>query len=289
MRPTYLILSFFLFFFPFHLSAQDFVLDEGDYLSDEEEAYLEKMLRNYQDTTTTEIAIRTIPALEGEALEPYANRLFRELGLGQKDKDNGILILVSRQERKIRIETGYGVEDRVTDLAATYIIDSIIAPRLRNQENFLAFRYASKEIFRLLGGKFQGLDRALWLQKENESYAARKKSYVDSLSQKGDFFRDLGQVFKARQRQSMNQQLEKYQAQTGNYIWIITSSEGQSIDFQEDIFEQLKAQYPRGKNYTILFLENSQEKGTNCYNCLVNAIDADMYVDWPGPLPLIPS
>lgn len=116
-------------------NPQGYVTDETNTLSSEQEQNLESKLQNFENSTTNEIAILMISSLEGENLEDYANRLFENWGIGQKDKDNGILILVAKEERKIRIEVGYGLEGSVNDAYAGDIIREKMSPEFK-QNNF---------------------------------------------------------------------------------------------------------------------------------------------------------
>src|SRR5210317_1267321 len=86
------------------------VYDVANFLSDNEEALLESKLRSYNDSTSTQIVVYLDNSLEGENLELFTVKMAHEWGIGQEGKDNGILLYCSRVERKIRIETGYGVE-----------------------------------------------------------------------------------------------------------------------------------------------------------------------------------
>jgi uncharacterized protein len=74
---------------------------------------------------------RVVDNLDGEAIEPFANRLFRAWGLGQAGEDNGILLLVAKADRRMRIEVGYGLEGTLTDLHAKLIIENTMVPAFR--------------------------------------------------------------------------------------------------------------------------------------------------------------
>lgn len=92
---------------------------------------LESLLGAYEDSTSTQIAVVFVENLEGYEVADYANRLFEKWNIGQKDINNGLLILVSRDNRKIRLETGYGLEERLTDALSRRIIEQDILPRFR--------------------------------------------------------------------------------------------------------------------------------------------------------------
>ena len=81
-----------------------------------------------------QIAVLTIPSLEGENLEDYSIRVAEKWQIGQKGKDSGVILLIAAQDRKLRIEVGYGLEDRITDAQSSRIIRSVIAPQFKKQE-----------------------------------------------------------------------------------------------------------------------------------------------------------
>jgi uncharacterized protein len=89
---------------------------------------LEAKLAQFEQQTGNQVAVLTIPGLEGEAIEDYANRVARAWALGQKGKDNGVLLLVASQDRKMRIEVGYGLEPVLTDLQTSIIQNEVIIP-----------------------------------------------------------------------------------------------------------------------------------------------------------------
>ncbi len=88
-------------------------------------------LASFETKTSIQIVVATIDSLDGEAIEPYANRLFRAWGLGQAGDDNGALLLVARNDRKMRIEVGYGLEGTLTDLHSKLIIENVMVPAFR--------------------------------------------------------------------------------------------------------------------------------------------------------------
>lgn len=108
------------------------VTDEGDFLSSAEERLLTAKLSSYADTTSTQIVVVTVSTLGGYAPVDYATQLGREWGVGQGDTDNGIVLLVSREEREVFIATGFGMEGSVTDAVAGRIVRNIIVPAFRD-------------------------------------------------------------------------------------------------------------------------------------------------------------
>lgn len=113
------------------------VVDQARLLPAAEKNALAESLRAYAEQSGNQIVVLTIPGLEGEDLAAFANRVARAWEVGQKDKNNGVLILVSAAERKIRFEVGRGIEDKLPDITAKRIQQQITAP------NFKAGRYAA--------------------------------------------------------------------------------------------------------------------------------------------------
>ena len=93
---------------------------------------IETRIQQVRDKTTAEIAVATVPSLDGTSVEDYANRLFKQWGIGKKGKDNGVLVLVAPTEHKIRIEVGYGLEGVLPDGLSGEIIRANALPAFRN-------------------------------------------------------------------------------------------------------------------------------------------------------------
>ena len=111
--------------------ARGYVNDTAGLLSPAVKAQLENFLAGFRRSDSTQIAVLTVPSLEGEDLEGYSVRVAQSWGIGQKGQDNGALLLVAEAERAVRIEVGYGLEDRLTDLLAGRIVDQEIIPRFK--------------------------------------------------------------------------------------------------------------------------------------------------------------
>ena len=95
---------------------------------------LEARLKDLEDKSGIQLVIATVKSLEGQAVEPYANELFRIWKLGEQVKNNGVLLLVAPNERKVRIEVGYGLEGTLTDALSKLIIANAIVPRFKTQD-----------------------------------------------------------------------------------------------------------------------------------------------------------
>jgi uncharacterized protein len=107
------------------------VMDEADLIPAGREAALANELHRYSVTHGPQIAVVTIPSLEGADPVDYGNRLFRHLKLGDKKRNDGVLLMIAPAERKIRIEVGYGLEPQLTDLVSNQINRTVIGPKLK--------------------------------------------------------------------------------------------------------------------------------------------------------------
>ena len=109
-----------------------YVNDYAHLLTESTQQELEARLRDHQQRTTNQVTVLTVEGLEGESVEDYALRVGESLKIGQKEKDNGILLLIARDDRAIRIEVGYGLEPYLTDAYAGRIIREVMAPAFRS-------------------------------------------------------------------------------------------------------------------------------------------------------------
>jgi uncharacterized protein len=107
------------------------VVDNAEILKPATRERVAALAKAHEDKTTDQIVVLTIPTLGGESVEEYASRVFAEWKLGQKGKDNGVLVVVAPQDRKLRIEVGYGLEGTLTDVAASRIIRNVMTPAFR--------------------------------------------------------------------------------------------------------------------------------------------------------------
>jgi uncharacterized protein len=133
-----LLLSFFLaqtivgqYKIPEKPKVQTSVYDYINLLSKNEKNTLERKLIRYSDSTSTQIVLAIINSTEGEDIGFLGANWLTEWGIGQKGKDNGVLVLLARKDRKIYINTGYGVEGLLTDFISSKIVNEIIIPEFK--------------------------------------------------------------------------------------------------------------------------------------------------------------
>jgi len=134
---------------------QTSVYDGAKLLSGYEKNSLEQKLINYADTTSTQIVVATVNTINGEDIAFYAAKWAQEWGIGQKEEDNGVFILVSKNERKLTISTGYGVEHLLTDALSKRIITNIITPQFKQGDFYGGLDRGTSAIMQVLNGEYQ--------------------------------------------------------------------------------------------------------------------------------------
>jgi len=107
------------------------VVDNAEIMQPSTRNRLTAALKAHEENTTNQIAVLTVPTIQGESIEEYAAKVFENWKLGQKGKDNGVLIVVVPQDRKMRIEVGYGLEGTLTDVASSRIIRDVMTPQFK--------------------------------------------------------------------------------------------------------------------------------------------------------------
>jgi uncharacterized protein len=133
------------------------LVDEAQVLSPAEEEELSVRLRDFRTRTGNQLQVATVAGLQGYDIETFANLLHRHWALGEKDKNNGVLLLVAPKERKVRIEVGYGLEGTLTDALSRLIIENAIVPRFRTGDVAGGVRAGVDDIIRVLSGEAQDL------------------------------------------------------------------------------------------------------------------------------------
>ncbi len=134
------------------------VNDYAGMLSPQTRQELDGTLAALEASDSTQIVVLTINSLDGESVEEYALQVAQGWGIGQKDSDNGALLLVAKNDRKIRIEVGYGLEGRLTDLLSGRIIDSLITPQFKKGDFNAGIRAGVDAMVKAVKGEFTAKD-----------------------------------------------------------------------------------------------------------------------------------
>lgn len=159
MRGLICITIFLLSCFSPALAAISFpelsgrIVDNAHILSQEAIYSLNQQLDDYERGTTNQVIVVTIQSLDGNSIEEYGYQLGRYWQIGQKEKNNGVLLIVAPNERKVRIEVGYGLEGVLTDAITSQIIQTIILPGFRGGNMEKGIISGTGAIIAILGGK----------------------------------------------------------------------------------------------------------------------------------------
>ncbi|HLD66409.1 MAG TPA: TPM domain-containing protein [Pseudomonas sp.] len=129
------------------------VVDQAGLLDAQAEARLSQRLAAHEQASGEQVVVVTLPNLQGLAIEEFGYQLGRHWGIGQKDKNNGALLLVARDERKLRIEVGYGLEERLTDAQSWAIIQQVITPAFKRGDYTRGIEDGVGAILQVLGGQ----------------------------------------------------------------------------------------------------------------------------------------
>ncbi|NMC38573.1 MAG: YgcG family protein [Bacteroidales bacterium] len=148
------------------------VVDNAQILTDQTRRSLTEILKDHESRTTNQIVVLTIPSLDGENIEDYSNRVFNDWKLGQKDKNNGIIIVIVPGERRMRIEVGYGLEGTMTDLLAGRIIRDVMAPRFRGNDYDGGITEGTMAVLTVLEGGELALPEDLNTDSDNQAKSA---------------------------------------------------------------------------------------------------------------------
>ena len=150
-------ISFAQYTIPEIPKLQTSVYDYANVLSPEEKVQLEEKLIRYSDSTTTQIVVITIESLQGEDVSQLATKWGQTWGIGGTAKDdNGVVILVAKDERKIAINPGYGLEDRLTAGIGGEIIRNIIIPEFKAGSYYKGLDKGVDAVFDVFKGKYKG-------------------------------------------------------------------------------------------------------------------------------------
>ena len=137
-----------------YAQQQKIIVDGAEILTPQEEQRLSQALRLYADSTSNQIAIRTLKSLDGQEIASYATELGQTLGVGQEEKDNGVLIVVSTGDRSVFIAVGYGLEGAIPDVLAGRIVRQIIVPDFREGRYYSGLARATDAIMLAAAGEY---------------------------------------------------------------------------------------------------------------------------------------
>jgi uncharacterized protein len=137
------------------------IVDNANLLKPEDRAAIEADLKALEEKSTDQLVVVTLPSLQGYEIEDFGYQLGRKWAIGQKGKNNGVLLIVAPNERKVRIETGRGLEPLVTDLMSKVIIENAIVPEFRRGDYSAGIRAGVRDIKDVLLGDEEAVkDRA---------------------------------------------------------------------------------------------------------------------------------
>jgi uncharacterized protein len=130
------------------------VSDFTNTLSFQEWQSLEQLLKSFEDSTSTQIVVLMLNSLDGESIEEYASKTFELNKIGQTKKDNGVLLVIAKQDRKLKIEVGYGLEGVLTDAVSSQIIRQDITPHFKSGNYFGGIVTGVDAIIRATAGEY---------------------------------------------------------------------------------------------------------------------------------------
>jgi uncharacterized protein len=128
------------------------VVDQAGILDAATRDKLEKLSADLEAKSTDQLVVVTLQSLQGTSIEDYGYQLGRKWQIGQKDKNNGVLLIVAPNERKVRIETGYGLEGTLTDALSSFIVQQAILPRFRSGDFAGGVTRGAEDIVNVLTG-----------------------------------------------------------------------------------------------------------------------------------------
>lgn len=147
-----------------------FVYDEDNIIDDDVEEKINDMLVDLEEKTDAEFAVITVEDLQGREIEDYANNLFNTLGIGKKGEDNGLLLLISRSDERVRIEVGRGLEGCLNDAKCGRILDDYFVPYRESDEYTEGTELTVQAILNVLADEYdvqiQGVSEDLQVQEE---------------------------------------------------------------------------------------------------------------------------
>jgi len=139
--------------------ADGYVTDRAGLLPPSAKENLETTLRAFEEKTSNQVVVATFPSLEGDSLEDFSMRLAETWKAGQKRRDNGVIFLIFKNDRKMRVEVGYGLEGVLPDALAGQIISQVVAPYFRKGDYTNGILAGTNAIMKATQGEFKGVPR----------------------------------------------------------------------------------------------------------------------------------
>jgi uncharacterized protein len=187
--------------------ADGYVTDRAGLLSSAARENLETTLRAFEEKTSSQVVVATFPSLEGDSLEDFSMRLAEAWKAGQKKKDNGVIFLIFQNDRKIRIEVGYGLEGVLTDALSGQIISQVVVPYFRKGDYSGGILAGTDAIMKATQGEYKGSPKRnrsprvgnllflfslfflfhLWARTNSRRIGGRRGGYVGFLPMGGGF------------------------------------------------------------------------------------------------------
>ncbi|TAI47968.1 TPM domain-containing protein [Flagellimonas allohymeniacidonis] len=161
-----------------YIQFREIVTDSAQILTEEQLTRLRVKLTEFEKATTNQLVVLTIEKLPAETIEQYANGTFNQNKLGQKDKDNGILIVFSEADREVRIEVGYGLESYITDAVASRIIRNTMIPEFKEGRYYVGLNLATDLIMKLLNDPEALEEFKQEMEGENQGLSGGLKIFV---------------------------------------------------------------------------------------------------------------
>ena len=131
------------------------IIDSTNTLSEIQKTQLYDKLKKYSDSTSTEILVMIVATTQGQDISRYATELGQKWQIGQKGKDNGIVFLIAKNDRKLNINSGYGTEHLLTDALSRRIIEEVVKPEFKNGNYYQGIDNGTSAIIKVMNGEYK--------------------------------------------------------------------------------------------------------------------------------------
>jgi uncharacterized protein len=145
------------------------IVDGANLIAPEARQRIEAKLKAHEDKTSDQLVVATVPSLQDGTIEDFANGLFRFWKLGEAKTNNGVLLLVAPNERKVRIEVGYGLEGALTDALSKVIITTAVAPKFKSGDFTAGIEGGVDAILSILAGDAEEWQRRASVRSDDTS------------------------------------------------------------------------------------------------------------------------